>query len=259
LWAIVGSLGVVQSYEGYNAFYSDDYGATWNATAKISTGYWSYGLGEIIAYENNVWFTCSIGPGGTGAGCAYSTDMGSSWNITGIFFNYISPIAFNKLLPNQAYVNAFRNPGMMAHLDLTYITNMGIVTLLQLELGLDNKGDQMWFHPIDANHQRIVKNSRIYTTLDGWASTSNAGVIGSGPYNICSQSGNDINDILVGLSINTGYLGHYQYHAIGYLSGEDDLTPIGIAGKNCNLAPFTDSIPYNCGGICTSGIGLIGT
>lgn len=261
LWAAVGSLGVVQSYEGYNAFYSDDYGATWNATAKISTGYWSYGLGGIVACGNNIWLTCSTGAGGTSAGCRYSSDMGGLWGNYGIFFNYISPIAFNKLFPDQAYMNAYRSDGWFGAWDLRYLTNMGISEVLQADLGLDRE-DQMWFHPTDANHQRFVKNSRIYRTLDAWTSVSNAGVIGSGPYNICPQSGNNINDILVGISIDSG--GHsppdyHQPHVIGYLYGEDDLTPIGIAGKNCNLTPFTDSIPYNCGGICTSGIGLIGT
>lgn len=237
----------------YNALYSNDYGETWYATTSIYTGIWNYGLGNIVASGNNVFFIASTGAGGA-ARAFFSTNMGTSWTSHYLDWNYVPPIVLNPLLPDRAYTNM----NIIYGADLAYITTSNNLVWLQDNLGL-GRGDEIWFHPTDSNYQRKLTNSKIYTTSDEWGTISHtSGTIGLGPYSFCPQSGNDVNDILVGISIDVYYGDVRQGHCIGYLNGEDDLTPLGIAGLHCDEAPYTNSIPYNCGGICLGGIGTIG-
>jgi hypothetical protein len=59
--------------------------------------------------------------------------------------------------------------------------------------------------------------------------------------------------MVVGLTLDLVAPGE-QYHAIGLLTGEDDVTATGVAGSMCDTSPYTDSIPATCGGVCLCGI-----
>jgi hypothetical protein len=252
LWALTGSPNVVMSYEGWNAMYSDDYGDTWHTTTKIHTAIDSYGMGTIAAYGNRVWFNAQP----YWAKTFYSTNMGSTWGSDITEYPSISALGYNILLPDQAYV------ATDIYADLSRVINTGGVFELQAGLGFD-RGDAMWFNPIDPSHQRLHKGmfreGQMSVTYDAWATISatysNGGYcLAPHPYSGTSN----ITDILMGIYMDVYYGDVRQGHCIGYLNGEDDLTPLGIAGLHCDEAPYTNSIPYTCGGICLYGIGTIG-
>jgi hypothetical protein len=57
--------------------------------------------------------------------------------------------------------------------------------------------------------------------------------------------------MIVGLTLDHP---NHKHHIIGVLYGEADTTAVGIAGTNCDTAPFADSIPDTCGGLAVGGI-----
>ena len=111
----------------------------------------------------------------------------------------------------------------------------------------------MWFDPSTANHQRVISNSRIYVTTDEWANVNSPSAISPAPYSFAPWAGADTDQILVGVTI-AGGTPPSQPHVIAALYGESDTTAVGIAGANAGVSPYTDSIPYTCGGLAVNGI-----
>ena len=108
----------------------------------------------------------------------------------------------------------------------------------------------MWFSRLDALKQRIVNTGILYLTDDAWSTSSNSGAVTPTPTMIDNSAvANEDANILVGLTLGT--------HVIGCLTSPDDTTATGIAGANAGSAPYTDSIPNTCGGVCIAGIGSI--
>jgi len=114
----------------------------------------------------------------------------------------------------------------------------------------------MWFHPTDADHQRIFRSGKLYVTNDQWASINAPDVISPVPLMFSPFAGDGEDRMMVGLTI-TGGTPPVQPHIIGTLFGEDDVTASGIAGSSPGTSPYTDSIPYTCGGLAVGGIQAI--
>jgi hypothetical protein len=111
--------------------------------------------------------------------------------------------------------------------------------------------DSMWFDPGDALHQRAIDWTiqGLFATTDGW--TTHAAGVDPTPH-LISINPVDINgEIIVGLILDHG---QNEHHCIGVMTDETDAVPVGIAGTNCDTAPFTDSIPDTIGEICQTGI-----
>jgi len=224
---------------------SDDYGDTWVSTATIYYNSWGYlyDLGSIRAYGEHIYVSLNTGAGGS-TKVFYSTNTGVNWSYVQVdIAGTITPLSLNPLLPDQVYVYNWTTD------DLVLVTNIGGLSTLQVDIGSNNWAS-MWFHLTDSDHQRIVSDSRLRVTIDAWANKSDAGVIVPAPYLIAPWSGVDIDQMLVGLNI----VHLTNDHVIGALYGEADTTATGIAGTNCAASPFTDSIPYTCGGLAKMGI-----
>ena len=230
------------------AAYSNDYGANWSLSSIIYLAIIINGTSNIRSCGANVFAGIAIGAGGNNH-VAYSSDSGVTWGVVLLdAFNYSAYIKLNPLLPTQCYGNS----DFLGNIDLNKITNAGAVTMLQDGLDSFARMDNMWFNPTVANHQRIIDNSRVYVTTDEWATINAPAAIAPTPISFAPWAGDDTDQMLVGLTLSV-----VQEHAIGVLYGEADVVATGIAGTNCGVAPYTDSIPETCGGIAQMGIQAI--
>jgi hypothetical protein len=233
------------------ALRSDDYGDNWTATV-VQAGYYTYSAYGIRAYGSRVFARVNC-TGGALAYVHYSTDGGATWAATHIDWNADNPIWLNPLSPDGVYAMT-DNTGNQ---DLSRVTNSGGNTLLQDGLS-PARWDAMWFDPSDVDHQRLLRGGYMHVTTDGWSGTNAPDAVSPTPISIAPYSySNEQTDIIfVGLTI-TGGTPPVQPHAVGILLNEDDVTATGIAGANAGTSPFTDSIPYTCGGIAIGGIQAI--
>lgn len=251
LWAIVGAAGTAAPSLGWWAIYSDDHGDSWAATAKAYHSNWTYDIASIRAHGDNLYYSRQSGIGGN-SHVGISANGGATWtystrNSPGSAY----PICLNALTPTFVYTQAGTG------LDLQKVTNAAVSTMLQDDLG-PPRWDGMWFDPSDDQHQRLIRNSRVYVTNDAWANIGNGGVVSSAPIAFAPWSGADIDQMLVGLTL-VGGTPPTQPHVIGVLYGEADTTVTGIAGANAGAAPYTDSIPYTCGVVAWMGIQAVDT
>ena len=244
------------SFSGYfYALFTDDYGANWTAQQLYYSMFgYGYQLGHPRSNGDNVWVDVAVGAGGSAAGVYYTSNKGGSWSFADLAAaNVLYYVCLNPLLPNLAYVSY---DGWGTY-DLRSVTNGGAQTALQP--GIGPRGyDVMWFDSEDVSHQRIVRedfgNTRLSSTDDAWATKSTGGIIDEDPLQMAAYAGSDSDNIFVDMTID--HAGG-QNHAVATLSGEADTTPTGIAGSNPDSAPYTDSIPYGCGGIAVNGIGAV--
>jgi len=231
--------GAVAFWEPIWGLYTDDYGDNWTVVV-IRSGWYTYSEWGIRSHGDNVFARVNSGSGSP-ARVYYSTNKGSSWNDVQIDYNANLPLDFNPLLPNQCYCCS----DALGNLDHSRVTNSGVHTALQDGIHMA-RYDSMWFDPDDANHQRLLSGDKMYSTDDEWATRNSPSSISPVPTSCCQYSGTDSNNMIVGLTLGT--------HAVGVLEGELDTSPTGIAGANAGSAPYTDSIPSNCGGVVQRGV-----
>ena len=222
---------------------SDDYGETWAFAAEPYNGIYLYQVNSLRANGDNLFVAAAIGAGGT-AVTYCSDDAGSTWQYVAQEYNTTWPICHNPLLPTSAYTTTHTNS------PLRRVTSSGVGTTLQDGIG-PGRWDAMWFHPSDADHQRVLRGGKLHVTADGWTNYSQGDAITPTPISFAPRAGSDVNQMLVGLTIAHG-IG--QDHVIGVLYEDDDVTATGIAGGSPGSAPYTDSIPYTCGGLAKMGI-----
>ena len=247
LWVTYGVPGGI-AYTYLYAFFTDNYGTDWTAQQLYYSMFgYGYQYGHPRSNGDNVWIPSATGAGGALAGMRYTSNKGAAWAVVDLGANNtIYDVCLNPLLPDLAYVSA-----NAIDYNLLSLTNLGGQTGLQDDIG-PRDYDVMWFDEDDVDHQRILR-VKLHSTDDAWATESVGGDIDESPNQIAPYAGTDPDNIFVDLDINHGA----QEHALGTLYGEADTTPTGIAGSNPDSAPYTDSIPYGCGGVAVNGIGCL--
>jgi hypothetical protein len=228
--------------KGYWVAYSDDHGDTWTATNAAYTNRWyTYGCGSIRAVGDTLYLPVSSGAGGSRT-FKVSDDAGTTWySYTTDGINALGWVSVNPLTAT-GYINRWNDE------EFAEITPSGI-SYLGTSIPSARYG-RMWFDPSDANHQRSMVDGQLRSTYDGWSTFTSSGAIDYTPTLIAPWSGDDTDQMLIGLTLD----GTGQPHVIGALYGEDDTAPVGIAGSSPDAAPYTDSIPYDCGGLARMGI-----
>jgi len=250
LWALYRNCDESGWDNAVIAMRSDDYGASWSAH-RCGGAIAVYGCYQIRSHGDNVYVTGSWAAGAMFK-VAYSTNCGATFSeYTGWLSNY-NPCILNPLLPDRIYSTS--DP--QGNTDLFRLTNAGVATdPLQDGLG-PGRADTMWFSPTNANHQRVIRNNAIYVTTDEWANVNSPSAISPAPYSFAAWAGADTDQILVGITHDSSPPSS-QPHVIGALYGEDDTTAVGIGGANAATSPYTDSIPFTCGGLAINGIAAV--
>jgi len=225
------------------ALRSDDYGDSW--TAIIALDATVSAVGSPRCAGDSIFIPVNWGAGGS-YNVVYSANAGVNWhNSAQAAFGILTNIAVNPLT-GIAYIEQ----DVLATRDLAYLEDDGTTGTLQADITLD-RNDIMWFNPADADHQRLVHSSRLYVTNDAWTNRNTPGAISPSVISIAPWAGTDTDQMLVGLTLNHGA---GQDHAVAALYGEDDTSAAGIAGASPDAPPYTDSIPYGCGGVCSMGV-----
>jgi hypothetical protein len=240
---------------GYYAFRSDDYGDTWvlaNWFYRLPDSYY-VGSGWILAYGDILQISACVAAGGNrvwfSEDCGVTIKRTASYISTGV---WTTPLSWNPV-DNPRKVYFYGNPGAsglyslevgawdVSHWDDTLV-------FLDIEI-LPLRLDSMWFDPGDALHQRAINtvNGNFYVTTDAWATHS--GALDTDPPTLTFNPIDINGEIIVGLKLEVG-----NPHAIAVMTDETDAVPVGIAGTNCDTAPFTDSIPDTSGGACHRGV-----
>ena len=241
IWVTFGSNGVVKEPDGYWILYSDDYGDNWDVGYRLVSGIFTYGLGSPVAYDDYLFTPLSKGAGGAEV-IFYSINGGVNWSSVTVGNNWVAKLSYNILTPDTVYYwsDGYGTPGLW-----WYVVG-GANAFLQALTHL--RGDGMWFDPVDPDTQRLLNVLSIHYTTDNWTNDSSNGVT-LGPY---SFNPIEINGtMIVGLTLDHP---NHEHHVIGVLTDVTDDDPVGIAGTNCDTAPFTDSIPDSCGEVCLNGI-----
>jgi len=258
IWVTFGAKGVVEDPDCYWALYSDDYGDTWYVGMLFfGSSYYTYGLGSVRAYDDALIISADCSPFGCSAW--YSENNGLYIdNADGTIATGAWTCGFNwdpLHDPRKIYYWSNNDGGGLHSIDIGVHDPAGhwenTKTLLVADIYPDDWG-AMWFDPDDELHQRALStlvNTRLYITLDAWATPPT--LVNCTPH-VVSLNPVDINgEVIVGLLLDHG--GH-EHHIIGIMTDETDTAPVGIAGANCDTAPFTDSIPDTCGAVCRCGI-----
>jgi hypothetical protein len=248
LWVTFGTIG--QNDNGFWALYSDDYGATWAATAQIYASnvnrprhldsVRAYGDTAFVLYAND-----------SGYVVAYSTNKGASWSHAAVAPTPRA-LVLNPLQPDRVYLqkDAPFGAGTIQTVDTS-----GTVTALVEGVRLERE-DAIWFSRTDPNHQRIVHENAIYVTTDSWATASTEGALDvAATRSIAPWAGDDEDQIVLGTPPVLS--GDANRHAISALYGETSTTLVARAGDNVSASPYTGSIPETCGGACWGGVAMV--
>lgn len=244
LWiGFAGGSWVMEPYVAWQTIwmmYSDDYGATWTALAKVAESWTSpRPLHHIAVYGDNLFIRTD---NGSTYFVYYSSDKGANWATAGEPWNGFG--AINPLQPTIVHYN-----GASHHKTLSSAGTDSTV---------DDPGparpDAIWFSTTDEHHQRIISSGKAYVTTDSWDTVNTPSAITPVPVSIAPGFSTDEDIMIVGLTLNSG-AGHH--HVVGLLDTEDDTTAAGKAGANCGSSPFTNSIPNTCGGLALDGVGAI--
>lgn len=243
IWATWGSSTVVCRPQGYWAFWSDDYGDNWSWILIASPGYYTYKLGSPVAYGDIIHVAVDTSPWGPSD--IYSVDGGVWWTAYGTFGLgvYLPFFAQNPLTPSKVF--------FWSNIPSFSLTSYTIGGVQVGEWADGDGGDNMWFDPITVGHQRTLNSGIFVATADEWSTAYQSfGTLAR------SFSPIDLNgEIIVGLRV---YIPSNMHHTIGVMTNEADNAPVGIAGTNCDTAPYTDSIPDVGGGFCYYGIQVVG-
>jgi hypothetical protein len=191
--------------------------------------------GDIVFHSN-----CRHAPNGQ---VDYSIDKGVNWLEQHLYGHTMEPFHHNILTPERIYYWSNYDGGGLHSFDYTRVPTIVFHNTLD-----PTRGGQMWFDPVDPLHQRCIGGmGRTFSyTTDEWTNKTTSGDI-----SIACISPLDLNGELV---VGTNLHNAWAHHVVAIMVDEDDWTPTGIAGSNCNVAPYTDSIPDTCGGVCQHGI-----
>ena len=244
IWVTYGSNSFGDTPNGYYAVYSDDYGSSWNNGGTMYTTAFTYWLNSIRASGDYIFARSNLGPGASSV-MHYNTPTSGGWNYKNISTsdNATTPLCFNSL--SKIAYSSSGVGGVSPSRWLTSVNSSGAQTYL-LQQMYPPRLDSMWFSLTNASHERMIRNSVLHVTTDGWSTKSDSGAISPAPVSVAPQAGIDEDSIFVGLTLGT--------HVIGCLTSETDTTATGIAGANAGSSPYTDSIPNTCGGVCGMGI-----
>lgn len=235
-------------------FYTDDDGETWDYYQSV-TAITYYG-GNLIADGDTLWHgRCTSA--GSGSRVALSTNGGVSFAQGPAFTNgsFIPYVTLNPLEPTRCYVQGRGGSnGSLGLVDLAYVTTSS------LEQNVLRDGDDLgvqlpqwlWFSQASANYQRLVKNNIIYTTLDGWTTIETAPAAKSLNVNMMlAPYAYNEEWIIMGTRTLLLAQNHIIYTTVG-----DDGELTGKAGSD--PVGGTNSIPRAAGGVCLSGIEVVG-
>lgn len=270
LWALYGRYGYAGNPDGGErwALYSDNRGDSWTGVNRI---HWSELCNSINpvaewtmrARGNNIWasFEMDISPewgNDSHFVVAYSSDKGANWNY--VVHNPVGvtsamPLALNPLETDRVYTWA----GLTANTgQVIQVKNDGtIVTLSGLTDGvIPLLSQSLWFDPDDVNHQRLIRWEYLFSTTDKWATNVASGNSFSRLRSVSPWCGPVKDNMFVGclpIANNASYP-----HTVATLVGENPAAFTGISGAMAHAAPYTNSIPSTCGGLCTNGLGVVG-
>lgn len=230
---------------------SDDYGATWAVCGAFINATLQYGNGNIIADGNTVWLSKNRNAASI-TGIYKSVNRCTSWRLITLGSSGFDPMM-------SAAPGSVQN--VYCHLsddDLYLITDPDgssplTSTVLQDALNLAYyREDAMWHDPSDTDHQRILQASKLFVTNDAWANVVSATPSAISPtVNAIRTKSSDNDFIIYG---RTGTLLVGNPHVVMRATSETDVAPTGFAGSSAGASPFTDSIPYTCGGLSQKGM-----
>jgi len=191
-------------------------------------------------------------------GIIYSTDGGSTWHDSGDLGNntyWYNSVALNYGDPSYAYTKCDTGGADLGRLD----ADIQSYAEVQTGLGEDLLGSKMWSSLRDYNYMRLIKDNKLYTTHDNWATVDNQdpSAITQIVEAECIAPFVDTDDeelMIIGSTSPT----ESEPHVVGTLQGDDDTVFQGRAGSNAATSPYTNSIPRVCGGICQNGIQVVG-
>ncbi len=128
------------------------------------------------------------------------------------------------------------------------------------DLMSDDHLNAMWFSAQQAGYQRVLKESRLFVTLDSWASVvdESPALLSVDVRALCEWVNPEDEDMLLFGATLLGNVPGQNPHAILAMLGDDSTTPVGRAGDSPAQAPFAGSIPYDCGGVCYDGVQVAG-
>jgi hypothetical protein len=260
MWATFGSNNVVEEPDGFWALYSDDYGDNWTAIL-LYHGINTYSISSPVVYDDVIHIPMGIFAGG--AVYDYCSKAG------GIDFgpadtrlsagSWLHQISWNPTDdPYKIYYFGNRGGAPTTGIHSLEVGAWDVANShwddIEVFLDVDIyplRLDSMWFDPTDALHQRAIHDTTdgLFTTTDGW--TTHSAILNTLPVIICLNPVDVNGEMIVGMVLNHGL--HY-HHCVGVMTNETDAAPVGIAGTNCDTAPFTDSIPDTIGAICQCGV-----
>lgn len=239
MWMIATDISAELWHDKEYAFFSEDYGATWNYYLIYESAYGE--TGTIRAKGNYAWSGDASG-GGHAAWLLWTSDLNHSWRWQCVDLLSIPTVDVNPL-KDFAYYSPVWTHQLGTFVDATNYR------ILQSGIEMKRPG-AMWFSATNEHHQRLLYNSNLYCTNDSWASYTTAGAFPKTSFNVMAPWCGDDEDLMFISFDEDGY------HAIAALDGEADVNPIGIAGENIFTPPYIGSIPYNhiSGGVCWCGI-----
>jgi len=248
---VSGRVWVIGSYVLTGLYYArtDDDGGSWVVAARA--GGFSYKAGHIVANGALLWNACSKGIGSPGT-IARSTDTGATWTSSpSLGVGGWHGFAFvNPLQPTVCYTqgNGINGP------DLVSVTTGSLVpTILQDALNLGALFAQsLWFSANDADEHRAVKASKIWHTVDSWATVTNPAPIAKAQrIDIIAAPLASNEDLLI---VGAATFLAPQVHTIFTTIGDTDV----LTGKSgSDPTGGVNSIPISGAGVADGGLGVV--
>lgn len=207
----------------------------------------------LFAHGGYIWFGIIL----DGFYIYRATNNGSSWLRTAVVGIGTGQNAVNAsaLQPNEGYYGTGSGAIDLYRASGTTVLNR---TVLQDVLALYMpRPDTMWFSGLSYGTQRFLQLTggihKLYTTTNGW-STTDAGVVITPDPEALAPLVTTENENLMVFVTERNSLSTLNPHAVTAADLLVGGTATGRSGPNPATAPFTDSIPYTCGGVCYNGI-----
>lgn len=239
-----------QSPQGtFHPFKSANNGASWTYLGGVAATY-TYQTSPA-ARGNEVLVIGRFLVGGARMTYRLSSDGGATWaarvdNPTSGGATTIFPF-FTQAGLVYANVNTTSATADLLRIDLG---TSAFTTLLTGQYLGPSNADALWMNPADVNHGRILKANKLWITNDAWATLENTNPAEITPAFVrmfTPQSEPDV--IFFSRDSATSGTPH-----ILYAMEKENGTAVAKSGDNPDGTPFTDSIPYTCGGLCTGGL-----
>lgn len=248
-------LGEATGVNGLTALIkSTDNGSTWSLLdvydpaggGTVRVAYNVVVRGDVLVVANSFGgavthaLSYSVNGGSSWADSTYAGD--SSWNM----YAQASELSDTLYYANGNLPNVVAGPVDLFRLN----TGTGAWDKLQdaLDLGDEQQPQSMYFNEDTFNTQRKVVGGKLYATTDAWANVVDAtpGDLAPTGATVLAYSPNTADETIIGRT--TGLTVNDPHHVM--LLDAPTNTPLtGISGANAATSPFTDSIPYNAGGV----------